>query len=87
MINDPLQMGLDFRHWTEGGTAITNFGPDEFDRYIEAIQRFGDRDLVVSDSRFGWTMGKLPGGSLHDIARRGDLSPFWRVFEKVRTER
>jgi hypothetical protein len=77
---------LSDKHWTEGGTAITNFGEECFPLYIEAIERFGDKNLVVSDERYGSSRGKQPGGSLHDLrgaAGLDDFSAFGRILEQV----
>ena len=76
---------LSDKHWTNGGTGITNFPKEDFPIYIEAIQRFGDKNLVVSDEPFGPMRGQ-PGGSLHDLDQLRSLGPFWRVFEQVYAE-
>ena len=83
--NKIFSESLSDKHWTEGGTAITNFPEEDFPIYIEAIQRFGDNDLIVSDQPFGPMRG-MPGGSLHDLSRLCSLSPFWKVFEQVHRE-
>lgn len=76
-------------HVLDGGTGVTNFSLHMMECYIEAVQRYGDKNLVVSDSPFGACATNC--GSLHDLARfsgRGGqgLSPFWKIFDDVKKE-
>lgn len=76
-------------HVRDGGTGVSNFDLHMIECYIEAVQRYGDKNLVVSDAPFGNCATNC--GSLHDLARfsgRGDqgLSPFWRIFYEVKKE-
>jgi hypothetical protein len=90
MNSAPRPHGLIFEHWTKGGTGVTNFQLDRMEVYIEAVQRYGDRNLVVSDTSFG----KYPnyGGSLHDLLKVENrpwprrLSDFWDLFAEVEKE-
>lgn len=78
-------------HWTDGGTAITNFEPSEVGLYLQAITN-------LNRPEWGLAVSSLPmatfdnnesydGGrglfSFHALSHTGDLSDFWRVFEKV----
>jgi len=72
-------------HWTNGGTGVTNFGEEEFNLYLETVEEFGDPNIVVSQERFGWTWGVMPGGSLHHLTKKpGNLSEFWRFFDRIK---
>jgi hypothetical protein len=42
-----IQAKLDMRHWSEGGTGVTNFHPEREPIYIKAIEQFGDEGLIL----------------------------------------
>jgi hypothetical protein len=77
------------KHWTEGGTGVTNFQPDRLPIFREAVRRYGDPTLIVLDEAMP-PAPKNYGGSLHCVAMRWsgmlDLSPFWCVYEEVANE-
>lgn len=72
-------------HWTNGGTGVTNFTEDMRPVYVEAVKRYGDKRLRVHAKSFG-KGNQNYGGSLHNHGERKDLSDFWDIFDKVRTE-
>lgn len=72
------------KHRSEGGTALTNFLPNQFNQYLEAVRRFGDsRFVVVNDPIPPMTPGS--GGSLHSMTNE-DNSSFWETFRAVQEE-
>lgn len=75
----------DPEHFSEGGTAVTNFQEHMRHVYIEAAKRFGKDYLRVAQKPYGHCP-KSYGGSLHCDAGFRDLSDFWRIFEKVKAE-
>lgn len=85
---------LIMRHWSEGGTGVTNFDKPNLPIYLEAIRRYGDRNLIVVPAPFIPShFATLPASetaylkekyfSLHRFHRVGDLGAFWRIFESV----
>jgi hypothetical protein len=44
---------LIFQSWTEGGTGITNFSREQEPIYREAINEYGDLNLVISEQPIG----------------------------------
>lgn len=78
------------KHWTHGGTGITNFDKPVRPIYEAAIKEYGDPSLLVVDKPFpgmngcynAWMEAKMH--SLHRVGRGGDLSGFWRVFEALK---
>lgn len=81
MLNDLL----DSRHWTMGGTFVTNIGAERMPALREAVRRFGDSKIVLLEE----SQEPAPsdyGGCLHHLNRRGDLSDFWDVVDSVDKE-
>lgn len=84
-------MQLIHKHWTEGGTGVTNTDADQLPIYQEAVRRYGNRNghqLVMSDLSMSPKCGGL---SLHDLSfldrtRKGSLDEFWAIFDRVRKE-
>ncbi len=75
---------LIFKSWTAGGTHITDIEPQLMDICREAVKRYGDINLIVSDTpAFG---GK--GGSLHDVTGMGlrNLSTFWKIYRDLESQ-
>lgn len=73
-----------FKHWTEGGTGVTNFELSQLDFYKKVVKEFGDSELVVVDKAFKTESGYTPCGYglLHNLRDTGkiDLSDFWALF-------
>ena len=86
VVNEPREISN--RHWTVGGTFVTNFSLDQREIYEEAIKRHAD-PLLVIEERPCPPCPQEYGHALHwrnnDV--KWDLSPFWRVFDAVRAER
>lgn len=68
----------------EGGTALTNFPPEQLPIYLETVRRFGGDDYIVVNHPIP---PRIPGegGSLHHMVR-GDCSRFWELFREVKEE-
>lgn len=75
-------------NWTEGGTGLTNFRPEEEPLYLAAIEAHGDPDYVIAHAPCPGPSGQfIPGDySLHffGIKRAGDSVDFWKVFRNLR---
>lgn len=68
-------------HWSEGGTAVTNFGEDQVGKYLKAIEKYGDSSLFVGHPT---SKGFISDFALRRSGRmRGDLSAFWRIFDSI----
>ena len=83
----PCSRSLDMRHWTDGGTAVTNFSPRLTPIYEAALVEWGDDGLVIcSVGMPGYGQGHIRRdmSSLHDLKGGRCLSPFWRIFERLR---
>lgn len=78
-----LLAGYSSRHWTYGGTGITNFDAKQLEQYQAAIMQHGDKDMKVSDVPMTDT-GYEGLMSLHDMKGRRDLSSFWNVFQSLK---
>lgn len=79
------------KHWTKGGTALTNFPETDRAVYEEAALRFGDPRLSVERERMEAPVGDSDGGSLHVLtfnsAERVEVAQgFWPVFYHVQNE-
>lgn len=70
-----------YKHWTSGGTGVTNFYPFWLPFYQKVTERYGNSDLVAVDR----PIEPFPfgDGSLHNLGERFDLSGFWRLFEDM----
>lgn len=66
----------DPRHWTNGGTGITNFSPKDLPQYIAAIRYHGDKSFYVSSLPLEGTNW---GYSLHCQPFK-DTGDFWDDF-------
>jgi len=82
---------IDLKHWTDGGTGVTNFEENEMPLYEKAIKRFGDTELVVSDKPIEAKVPykillKMKLCSFHNLKENHDLSDFWKVFKQVKSE-
>ena len=83
-------MTLIMKHWTEGGTGVTNFSPDKFDLYKESVRLYGDPSLIVCDQAYPPAPPSY-GGSLHWLKHKNtttgyvhfDLSAFWELFRDI----
>ena len=78
-------------HWTNGGTGLTNFVPEKFALYDEAVRSFGDPDFVVSRERMVGRGEEFHGGSLHylKLPAKQDwetIGAFWKNFYKLRAK-
>lgn len=76
-----VRSGYVSAHWTRGGSGITNFQPEDLSLYQEAVKKFGDARIFISDKLmdgYGFT-GKM---SLHREDMK-DMSDFWEVFWKL----
>ena len=84
-------MKVYYQHFREGGTAVTNFPPKDRPIYEEAIKRYGDPNIQIKDTPFGYHY--FEGDfSLHNfgpsfIDGGEGLGQFWRIFEQVKEER
>lgn len=84
----------DAPHWTDitPGSGLTNFSPEDFPLYEEAVRRHGNKDFIVSSTRMLGRGRDGPGGSLHYLGKfrceEGNqaLSEFWRTFYEVKRE-
>ena len=83
---------LDSRHWTDGGSGLTNFSAHQFSVYIEAVRRHGNPKFVVSCTRMLGRGRDMEGGSLHYLGKfrcedgSEACSAFWRTFDVVKVE-
>jgi len=74
------------KHWTQGGTGVTNFDKAERAKYQAAIEANGDPEVVIVDEPIPGQGGywsprmKETMHSLHHVGRRKNLSAFWRTF-------
>jgi len=82
---------MNSKHWTEGGTFVTNFQLHRLPIFKEAIKRYGDDKIIACD----YSESPAPrdyGGCLHDTRTRSEgastpcLSAFWKIFKEVEAE-
>lgn len=66
------------KHWTQGGTGVTNFSLSCIVKYARAIEEFGDPDIFIGDAMFPMT--NKTDRALRVRGMR-DLSDFWRVMD------
>lgn len=70
------------KHWTQGGTGITNFHVNERKFYSAVIEEYGDDNIFIGPPLEPLHKSKNIL-ALHSTLH--DLSAFWTVFAKVRT--
>jgi len=75
---------LVMRHWTSGGTGITNFDKHELNNYQKALEKSKREDLIVCSVGFPVINknSKLQG-SLHGIGFE-DTSSFFNELDKIK---
>ena len=71
-------------HWTDGGTGLTNFDPEDLPIYQEAIRRHGSKNFFISNHPMLGFL-KTSGMSLHRH-ETGDASDFWATFRECKKE-
>jgi len=84
-----LERVVSHRHWTDGGTALTNFDPKDEPKYLAAIEEHGDPAYVVVRAPMD-KRGSIPTDySLHylDMPTKRSSSPFWETWRKVANEK
>lgn len=78
---------INYNHWTDGGTLITNFNIENFGMFERAIQEYDNSEnpcLILSKTAYSKSGYILENqGSLHLMDDR-DLSFFWRIFDNIR---
>ena len=84
-----MKNNIDYRNWTEGGTMLTNFGAKDYPIFRKAMRKYhkkyNTKRLFVAKKAF-YNMGQIElenHYSLHSI-KRGDLSSFWRIYDKIK---
>lgn len=83
MLNDPQKS----KHWTNGGTGITNFSLKEMSFYYKVVTEFGDPTIFTSPIPIDeYSSNSIIMGSLHAIGCPKDLSPFWALYYKMKLE-
>jgi hypothetical protein len=76
-------------HWTQGGSGITNFEPEDLPLYEAAIKEFGCPSLVLSDKPMDGKNYGFAMYSLHDLRRSVqslDISEFWKTFRRLQAQ-
>lgn len=76
-----IRNGYKSKHWTDGGTGVTNFGTEEMPAYERAVTAFGDERIFLSDVRMSDSPLQVCG-SLH-CSDTALLPEFWRLFERM----
>jgi hypothetical protein len=68
-------------HWTEGGTGITNFPPEQASLFLRCIKKSNFDDLYVSNKPMLGS-NNYNGYSLHCMSMKTgkSLSDFWSIF-------
>ena len=72
------------RHFSEGGTGITNLSQERRAHFEKVLKAYGDPNLVLSSESLDGHPGF--GGSLHDVYGSRDLSDFWHFVEAFKAE-
>ncbi len=75
-------MKIIMKHWTEGGTCVTNFTPDRLPIFQEAVRQYGNPDFIVIEEAIQ-PAPKDYGGSLHVGGGFRDISPFWDLYREL----
>lgn len=74
------------RHWTKGGSGVTNFSHKDGIIYEVAIKQY-EEYRPSEKGRLHTSFQSFDGRdgicSLHDVVN-GDLSEFWRVFDSIK---
>ena len=80
-----VQRVVSHRHWTDGGTALTNFDPKDEAKYLSAIEAHGDPAYVVVRAPMDKRGSIATDYSLHylDMPTKRSSSPFWETCRKV----
>jgi hypothetical protein len=71
------------KHWTQGGTGITNFHVNKEKLYSAAIEEYGDDNIFVGPPLEPLHTSKNTL-ALHSYTT-DSLSSFWEIFYQVRT--
>ena len=85
-------MGIDFEHWTKGGTMITNFSIPELNLFKTAVKEYNvsvnQEILYVSEeAHYPGSFGRVKSmGSLHSLIGHYDLSDFWVIYRRLEQE-
>jgi len=77
---------LKMRHWTNGGTGITNFSKNEIEDYKKALEISKREDLVVCSVGFPTPCSKGISHaqcSLHGIDN-SDTSSFFDALDRIK---
>jgi hypothetical protein len=82
---DDIMTRPDPEHFSEGGTAVTNFSEHMRPVYVEAVKRYGKSFMRVAQHPYGGVPQNY-GGALHCDAGFQDLSRFWEIFEQVKAD-
>lgn len=84
-------MRTNYKHFTEGGTMITNFALSDYQKMVNAMKQYhkeiGHKVLFIKKSAWcqGGTIELKGDGSLHFRPNmEGDLSLFWEIYETNR---
>ena len=71
-------------HWMQGGSAITNFRPEQLKLYGAAIAAHPEFQLEISDQPIASDRPVKGYFSLHSFDEPSkDLGPFWDTFWKL----
>ena len=74
-------------HFQEGGTGVTNFSISKKEIYEQAIKEYGDNSLFISDDIMVPERREPGTGMCLHHTQRGDLSAFWRIFDRIEREK
>jgi hypothetical protein len=73
------------KHWTKGGTLVTNFSKEHLDIYAEAVKEYNSPHLVIAAPSSPHISGAM---GLHDLrGKQGDLSGFWELWRCIEAEK
>ena len=78
------------RNWTEGGTGLTNFSPNDEPLYLAAIAAHGDPNYVISHYACDAPIHAYGSYSLHRLDIKDSSrssSAFWEIFTSLRKEK
>jgi len=73
-------------HFLDGGTGVTNFEMKELPIYEEACKLFGNPLVKVGPPIRPLAHRPQDYRALHVFWGTGDLSAFWRIFERLECE-
>jgi hypothetical protein len=84
MIEDDIwKCPPDLNHWTNEGTGLTNFRPEQAPRYRRALETLNDPRFWIEEKPMGGRNPPVGLFSLHMQRDVFDASAFWNIYDNL----